>query len=322
MKTVIGLYDRREDARDTIQDLVDAGFSRDRISLATQSERGDEIDLQRSDRVREYDADKETERDRSYGTESGEGAAIGGTVGAIMGGIGGLLIGLGTIVIPGLGVIAAAGPLAGLLAGALAGGVAGGIVGALVGLGIPEEEARVYAEGVRRGGTLVVLQTEDNRVDEAQRIMERYNPVNIEHRAERWREEGWEVDADRRHPEERVERTTGIGHDVRPEHEVRGSRPFEGRRDLDAAIDQYMQEHEHEFRRHFETELADTGRDYSYFRPAYTYGCKLAHSDQYSDREWREIETEARRRWLEINGEESWHMVEDAVRTSYTSCRR
>ena len=90
---------------------------------------------------------------------------------------------------------------------------------------------------------------------------------------------------------------------------------------MDDAIDRYMQEHEHEFRRHYETELANTGRDFSYYRPAYMYGCKLAHADQYSAREWKEIEAEARRRWREANDDESWFMVEDAVRTSYTSCQ-
>jgi hypothetical protein len=138
--------------------------------MAAQSEEGEHIDMQRGDRVRQYDADKDRDRKRTReaGNEAGEGAAIGGGVGAILGGVGGLLVGLGTLVIPGLGVIAAAGPLAGALAGALAGGAAGGIVGALIGLGIPEEEAVVYEEGVRRGGTLVVLQTEDNRVRSAE----------------------------------------------------------------------------------------------------------------------------------------------------------
>jgi hypothetical protein len=91
--------------------------------------------------------------------------------------------------------------------------------------------------------------------------------------------------------------------------------------DMDAAVERYMREHEHEFRRHYETELADTGRDFSYYRPAYMYGCKLAHADQYSDRDWKEIEAEARRRWREANDDESWFMVEDAVRKSFTSCQ-
>ena len=43
------------------------------------------------------------------------------------------------------------------LAGAGIGAAAGGLLGALTGMGIPEEEAHVYAEGVRRGGTLVTV---------------------------------------------------------------------------------------------------------------------------------------------------------------------
>jgi len=40
---------------------------------------------------------------------------------------------------------------AGAVVGAAAGGAAGGIVGALTNSGVPERQANVYAEGVRRG---------------------------------------------------------------------------------------------------------------------------------------------------------------------------
>jgi hypothetical protein len=61
--------------------------------------------------------------------------------------------------IPGVGPVVAAGWLAattlGAVTGAVACGAAGGLIGALTDSGVPEEHAHVYAEGVRRGGTLV-----------------------------------------------------------------------------------------------------------------------------------------------------------------------
>ena len=52
-----------------------------------------------------------------------------------------------------------------------AGGVAGGIIGSLTGAGIEESDAHVYAEGVRRGGTLVIARVHDNEVGDAKAIL-------------------------------------------------------------------------------------------------------------------------------------------------------
>ena len=57
--------------------------------------------------------------------------------------------------IPGLGPVVAAGWLVSTAALAVAGGAAGGLIGSLTQHGVDEDEANAYAEGVRRGGTLV-----------------------------------------------------------------------------------------------------------------------------------------------------------------------
>lgn len=178
MKTVVGLYDDISDARDVVQDLDDSGFDRDDISLVA------------SDRDRVYGRQIE-DRDTDTGNEAGEGAAAGAVSGGIIGGIAGVLLGLGTFFIPGLGWVVAAGPIVAGLTGAGIGAVAGGLLGALIGWGIPEEQAGYYAEGVRRGGTLVAVRTPENRVDDAVDIMNQHDPIDIERRAAYWREEGW-----------------------------------------------------------------------------------------------------------------------------------
>jgi hypothetical protein len=151
MRTVVALYDNFSSANAAVRELVDRGFNREDISLMA------------SDVENRYSPYLEN---RSITPATADATGAGAGIGAIIGGLGGLLVGLGALAIPGIGPVIAAGPLATALSGligagvgAVAGGVTGGLIGALVDLGVPEQQAGYYAEGVRRGGTLVVVQT-------------------------------------------------------------------------------------------------------------------------------------------------------------------
>ena len=92
--------------------------------------------------------------DDSHYEDISEGALKGG----ILGGAIGLLLGAGAVAIPGIGAIAAAGPITGLITGTLT----GGLVGALVDLGIPEFEAQEYQTLLSQGKTIWTMRvTED-----------------------------------------------------------------------------------------------------------------------------------------------------------------
>jgi uncharacterized protein (TIGR02271 family) len=65
------------------------------------------------------------------------------------------------------------------------------VIDTLTDLGVPTDEASSYAEGVRRGGALVILETSDDWADRGLEIMDRMQPVNIEDRVTLWRQEGW-----------------------------------------------------------------------------------------------------------------------------------
>lgn len=171
-KSVVGVYNSLDTARSVVSDLIDAGFDRNTINLVAH------------DPNEEYAGYLTDDGGSEVGTGAGIGAAIGG--------IGGLLVGLGALAIPGVGPAIAAGPIVAALTGAGVGAVAGGLVGALVDMGIPEEEAHIYSEGLRRGHVLVVAQVADNRVDEATRIMERTGLIDIHQEADTWRAQGWE----------------------------------------------------------------------------------------------------------------------------------
>lgn len=126
----------------------------------------------------------------------GEGAAAGAGYGAAVGGTGGLLAGLGMLAIPGIGPVVAAGWLAataaGAVAGAVAGGATGGTIGSLTNEGVDGEDAHVYAEGVRRGSTLVSARVDDSEAEVAHAIIKDHAPVDLDTRRASYREAGWE----------------------------------------------------------------------------------------------------------------------------------
>src|SRR5690606_24734440 len=81
----------------------------------------------------------------------------------------------------------------GLVSGGL-GAVAGGLIGAMGDAGIPDEEAELCAEGVRRGGAAGMVQAADDRAALAAMTLNRFAPVDIESRTQTWREQGREGD--------------------------------------------------------------------------------------------------------------------------------
>lgn len=123
--------------------------------------------------------------------ETGTGAGTGATMGAVAGGAAGLLAGMGLLAIPGLGPVVAAGWLAATLVGAGAGGAAGGLVGALVGSGLSEDNAHGYAEGLRRGGTVVTVRVRNGDPARIRQLLDK-GAYDVNERSQTWRSEGWQ----------------------------------------------------------------------------------------------------------------------------------
>lgn len=215
MKTASALFDSFNDANRAVNDLLSSGFTKDEVSLVS-SNREKTYDSYFDDQGRYRDnstlsgstvsggsvvssdidaRDREMSGSSPAGVDgdmtTGEGAAAGAGIGAALGGLGGVLMGLGLLVVPGVGPALAAGALASGLVGAGIGAASGGIAGALANAGVPEEEAGYYAEGVRRGGHLVVVTTSDERYSTAHDILQRHNPASMKDRADTWRREGW-----------------------------------------------------------------------------------------------------------------------------------
>jgi hypothetical protein len=185
-RTITRLYDSRTDALEAAHELERMGI------------RSDDVSIIASNKDRWYDGDNNKgmkDKDRDGRSDAGEGLAKGAATGGVLGAGAGLLAGLGLIAIPGIGPVVAAGwiatTLAGAATGAVAGGAVGGLVGALTDAGVPEEEAHVYSEGVRRGGTLLTARVDDDRVATVEAALDRYRPTDIRTRGQEYRSSGW-----------------------------------------------------------------------------------------------------------------------------------
>jgi hypothetical protein len=178
--TVSRLYDNYADAQAAVRGLEAAGIPHSDISIVANN----------SDNW--FSTDKKIDRDRDGMDDRAEGAGKGAGIGAGIGGTAGLLAGLGLLAIPGLGPVVAAGWLAATAVGAAAGAATGGIVGALTEAGISKEDAHVYAEGVRRGGTLVSARVPDADRARLEAVLDR-SAVNLRDRSAAWQKAGWKT---------------------------------------------------------------------------------------------------------------------------------
>src|SRR3982751_2378091 len=111
-------------------------------------------------------------------TKAPEGATTGATTGGAAGGVLGLLAGIGALAIPGVGPFIAAGPIMAALSGAAIGAGTGGLVGGLIGLGIPEIEAKRYANKLKAGNYLIAAHARDG--DEEDRAEEIFKSAGAE----------------------------------------------------------------------------------------------------------------------------------------------
>jgi hypothetical protein len=210
-RTVTALFDNYHDAAQTVRSLEDAGIPYRDISIVSNNT-GDPSIV-------------------SLGTtdDAAEGAGAGAAVGAALGGGAGLLAGLGLVTIPGLGPMVAAGWLAATALGAGVGATTGGIIGALTGAGLSDEDAQVYAEGLRRGGTIVTARVEDNQYATAQSILTG-KAVDITARSKVYRESGWTRFGDAASPtaaEEKVRDRTYESHPLIESDRVEGTAVYD-----------------------------------------------------------------------------------------------
>jgi hypothetical protein len=177
LKTIIGAFDNTAQAENAASALVNAGVSRDDISVIANNEGGNYAPLTETTTDGTVVTEHAVRHDAKVGAEWGAGI--------------GFVVGLTGLAIPGLGWIAAAGWFAGTILGAGTGAIVGGLVGALTHVGVPHEEAVHYTEAVRRGSVLLAVRAEDISAQRTADVLSNAGAINIDERGAQYRQEGW-----------------------------------------------------------------------------------------------------------------------------------
>ncbi|MFW6359570.1 MAG: hypothetical protein ACOC0N_10230 [Chroococcales cyanobacterium] len=160
IQRAVGIFSTRSDAEIAMQELRDAGFNMDKVSVITQHQG-------HADEMSGAGVHHKSRAEQAKG-----GAAAGATAGAATGGVIGLIGGLGVLAIPGVGPAVEAGVvLANTLIGGGIGAAGGGLIGALIGWGIPEDRAKYYNERVSAGDYLVLVEGTPSEVSMAERVL-------------------------------------------------------------------------------------------------------------------------------------------------------
>jgi uncharacterized protein (TIGR02284 family) len=171
-KTVVALFGSYASAEHGLELLQQTGFLEEQIGIVAHS-----------DVVREHLGE---DQGRAVLQTIGAGA-VGGS---LFGGLAGLLTGAVALVLPGIGPVIAGGAIATVLgaaaAGAGIGAAFGSLAGALIGLGMSEEQAHIYIEGVRHGNLLVVVETEEEHVQKATNTLQQADALDVSSWSGRW----------------------------------------------------------------------------------------------------------------------------------------
>jgi hypothetical protein len=224
--TIVALYDYYNDAGQAVSDLIQAGAEHEKISLLANALNGDHPPLTTNPSYGREEFDTKDEKQPAVVTGAEFGIGVGG--------IFGVLVGTGAIMVPGIGPLVAAGTIATLAAGAAAGGVVGGAIGLLTEHGVSNADSHLYAEGLKRGGTLVTVVADEERLDTFRAIFKKHGAVDIEKRGANWEAEGWvafDADQPQPTPEELATHRQSLPQDaVEHHHHVRHYFP-QGQRD-------------------------------------------------------------------------------------------
>ncbi len=180
-KTIVALYDHRSEAETASRDLQAAGFESSAVEILSHA------DL--------------TSGGWSGSDTTGLGTTTGDSSVGAASGMARTDLSTGYVASPntvpgsgmgtGLGTGTGMGAGMGSTAGSTTGTTGGGILTRLSGWGIPNQDAQVYAEGVRRGGSLLKLRLDEEDVDRAMEVLERGNVVDVEERSTAYRNSGW-----------------------------------------------------------------------------------------------------------------------------------
>ena len=169
-KTIAAIFNSYDYAEKAAREVKDKGLRTEDISIVAKERNENQQNSRDEGVTATMGAEPGAEGIRNDNISDGT------VTGGVLGGLAGLLIGAGSMAIPGLGIIAAAGPITGLLAGT----VTGGIVGGLVDLGIPEDKSKQYETDIKAGKVLFSMKTDEDKVDQIGEVLRNNGAESVE----------------------------------------------------------------------------------------------------------------------------------------------
>lgn len=158
------LFTNPETAENVYKSLLTQGYPQESITLVMSE-----------DTHNAYFPNNDSTKTKDLGNKALEGLGIGAAIGGSVGAIAAAIAALGTsLVIPGLGLIVA-GPLAASFAGAGAGAAAGGFLGTIVGSETPNDQAKLFEEGLKKGGVVISIKT--NSKEDLEKLHKHWNSL-------------------------------------------------------------------------------------------------------------------------------------------------
>ncbi len=158
-KVITASFKTRPAAEYALRQLEDIGINEDQVSVIVSDDtHGTHFNIDRDNK-------------------SDEGIVAGGLAGGLVGAVLAALLSAGAVAVPAAGIIIS-GWLVSAAAGMGAGMAAGGVIGGLIGAGIPEYEAKLYEDAVRKGAILLAVKPESD--EQAKAVKETLSAVDAE----------------------------------------------------------------------------------------------------------------------------------------------
>lgn len=208
-----------------------------------------------------------------------------------------------SLVVKGIGVVVATGPLAFLLIETTDETKSADLIDALSILDVAIEEAEYYAEGIRRGGTLVTVSAASHLAERAEDVLLLNGAVDIRQRSLRWKQQGWKGFNLLAKPYTPEELASERQQQAQEQKQSREWNPYNS-----------------VFRSHCYLTYEDSNLPYEHYAPAYRYGYQLASDERYDKKDWCEIETHVQQAWQKHNATD-WMSVVDAISYGFATGR-
>lgn len=172
-RTIVAIFDVFDNAERAAYEVRDKGLRTDNISIIVK-DNGNKAYYRSSNKTGHLNLAEN--KSIPYKLSKGERIADGIITGGIFGGVIGIFIGTASMFIQGLGIAAAAGPMAGLLIGL----IAGGLIGGLLDFEIPKNKRHVYENLISNGNALFSMKVDEDRMESIIDIMKENGALSVE----------------------------------------------------------------------------------------------------------------------------------------------